>query len=1086
MLRVKFCAAPALAQRTVRLAGGRIIWNQSQLKKSCGAWLAGFLAAVISADAAPASKIEFNRDVLPILSQNCFACHGVDSASRKADLRLDRFENATAPRKDGLSPIAPGKPEKSELVRRILTTDEDDMMPPTESHKVLTAPQKQILKQWISDGAKYEAHWSLIAPARAVLPKVRNRRWVKNPIDNFILARLEKEGLKPAPEADRRTLARRVSLDLTGLPPTPEEVEAFVKDKSPNAYDKLVDHFLASPNWGEHRGRYWLDGARYADSNGIHFDNYREIWSYRDWVIKAFNRNQPFDQFTIEQLAGDLLPDHTLDQEIASGFNRCNITTSEGGAIDEEYYVLYARDRTETTSQVFLGLTTGCAVCHDHKFDRFSQKEFYSLSSFFNNTTQKAMDGNARNTPPIIVVPLAEDREKWEAISPRIKDAQGKMAHRRESGEEDFAKWLQTVSPESIQEKMPKDKPLLRALLDEDQKASFKINVRDETREVALATNAVSQSGFVASKAYVTRSNTTPAIPDIGDFEKDQKFSYGAWVYLAKGRDGAIFSRIDDTNNFRGWDLWLEGGKPGTHIVSKWPDDALKVMANKAIDAKRWTHVCVTYDGSAKAAGVKIYIDGEDQALTVQSDKLTNTTRTTVAFKIGQRNTTSPLDTAGIQDIRIYERVLEPAEIKSLSRDARISFLLAASNEKRSKKNSEELYTSWQENFDPQFQAIRASLADLEKESAAIKARATVAHVMHERETPPEAFILARGEYDKRKDKVEPNTPAALPPMPKDFPRNRLGFAQWLLLPENPLTARVTVNRFWQEIFGTGIVRTTGDLGVSGEMPSHQELLDWMAVEFRESGWDIKKFFKLVVSSATYRQAATATPEKLFKDPANRLLSRGPRFRMDAEMVRDYALSASGLLVPKIGGPSVRPYQPDGVWEAVAMPESNTRNYKRDSGESLYRRSLYTFWKRSAPPASMEIFNAPSRETCAVRRERTDTPLQALVTLNDPQFVEAARNLAQRALKECDAKEEDRVDFMARRLLARPLRAEENKITARILENLIRHYQSTPKDAEQLIAYGESKADAALDQPTLAAYTMVANQLMNLDEVLNK
>ncbi|MEO6035177.1 MAG: DUF1553 domain-containing protein, partial [Verrucomicrobiota bacterium] len=643
---------------------------------------------------------------------------------------------------------------------------------------------------------------------------------------------------------------------------------------------------------------------------------------------------------------------------------------------------------------------------------------------------------------------------------------------------------LPTVSAESFQQKLPQDKPMLHALLDDDLKATIKVQVRGEAREIALATNAAAQSGILAAKALVTSSNNIPVISDVGDFEKDQKFSYGAWVFLDKDKDGAIFSRMDDTNGFRGWDFWVEGGKPGTHIVSKWPDDGLKITANKEIEAKRWTHVFVTYDGSAKAAGVKIYIDGESQAVTAHTDKLTNSIRTAIPFKIGQRGTTSPLDTAGVQDIRLYERVLEPAEIKSLSREARLSFLLATTAEKRSKSDNDELYKTWLENFDPQFKSLREALAGVVKESDAIKVRGTVAHVMHEKETPSEAFVLSRGEYDKRKDKVEPNTPAALPPMPKDLPRNRLGFAKWLLLPENPLTTRVTVNRFWQEIFGTGIVRTTGDLGVSGEMPSHQELLDWMAVEFRESGWDVKKFFKLLVTSATYRQAATVSPEKLSKDSSNRLLSRGPRFRMDAEMVRDYALSASGLLVPKIGGPSVKPYQPDGVWEAVAMPGSNTHDYKRDSGESLYRRSLYTFWKRSAPPASMEIFNAPSRETCAVRRERTDTPLQALVTLNDPQFVEAARNLAQSALKEGD--EKARLDFMARRLLARPLRTDEKKITSQILEKLIRYYESAPKDAEQLITFGDSKPDSALDKPTLAAYTMVANQLMNLDEVLNK
>ncbi len=1047
--------------------------------------LAALVAANFSANAA-SSKIQFNRDVRPILSQNCFACHGMDSAARKADLRLDRFADATAPRKDSLPPIAPGKPDKSELVRRVFTSDPDDQMPPPDSHKVLTAAQKEILKRWIAEGAKYQEHWALIAPTRPAPPKVRDRRLVKNPIDNFILARLEQEKLKPAAEADRRTLARRVSLDLTGLPPTPEEVDAFVKDKSPNAYEKFVDHLLASPHWGEHRGRYWLDAARYGDSNGIHIDNYREMWSYRDWVINAFNRNQPFDQFTIEQLAGDLLPNHSLDQEIATGFNRCNITTSEGGAIDEEYFVLYARDRTEATSAVWLGLTTGCAVCHDHKFDKISQKEFYSLSSFFNNTTQKAMDGNVHNTPPVTIVPTEEDRAKWATLLPQVQEAEKKITTRRQSGTNDFETWLPTVSAKTFSDKLPTNAPVFHAVLDEDQKPTLKVKVRDEMREVILATNALSQAGIVATKAYTTSGTNAPEISDVADFDKDQKFSYGTWVYLAKGRDGAIFSRMDDTNNFRGWDLWIEGGKPGTHIVSKWPEDGLKVVANKAIEANRWTHVFVTYDGLLKGAGVKIYLDGEAQETSIQTDKLTNSTRTTVPFKIGQRNTTAPVDTAGIQDVRIYDRVLQPPEIKSLAHDSRTAYLLSQPAEKREKKERDELYKNWLENFDPQFQEMKKVAAALEKEEAAIKARGTIAHVMHEKDAPPEAYVLARGEYDKRKDKVEPNTPAALPAMPKEFPRNRLGLAKWLLLPENPLTARVTVNRFWQEVFGAGLVRTTGDLGVSGEMPSHPELLDWMAVEFRESGWDVKKFFKMVVMSATYRQAPAVTSDKLLKDPSNRLLSRGPRFRMDAEMVRDYALSASGLLVEKIGGPSVKPYQPEGVWEAVAMIGSNTRDYKRDSGEKLYRRSLYTFWKRAAPPALMDIFNAPSRETCTVRRERTDTPLQALATLNDPQFVEAARNLAERALKKSADNEDARLDFMARHLLARPLRPEENKITGKVLAQLLTHYQSAPKEAETLITVGDSKPDATLDRPTLAAYTMVANELLNMDEVLNK
>ncbi|MEY2429208.1 MAG: hypothetical protein QOJ40_2093 [Verrucomicrobiota bacterium] len=1030
--------------------------------------------------------IEFNRDIRPIISENCFACHGTDSASRKAGLRLDRPEDATAPRKDSNPAIVPGKPDDSLVIQRINASDPDDIMPPVKSHKVLTAAQKDLLKRWIAAGAKYQPHWSLIAPTRPALPSIQNRRWVRNPVDYFILARLEHEGLTPAPEADRRTLARRLSLDLTGLPPEPKEVEAFVRDRSPDAYEKLVDRWLASSHWGEHRARYWLDLARYGDSNGIHIDNYREMWAYRDWVIKAFNRNEPFDQFTLEQLAGDLLPNRTLEQQIASGFNRCNITTSEGGAIDEEYLVLYARDRTETTSQVWLGLTAGCAVCHDHKFDRLKQAEFYSMSAFFNNTTQKAMDGNVKDTPPIVTVTAEADRPRWEKLPAEKTIAKKNIEQRRESGRPDFDAWLPSASAEIFSKQMPVEQPAFHAVLADDQERSLKVVLRGEERSLALATNASWQEGVVATKAFTTSSKTTPEVADVGDFEQDQPFTYAAWVRLSEGRDGALFARMDDKDAYRGWDFWLQGGKPGAHIVHKWPEDALKVVSKKAIETNRWTHVCVSYDGSSKAEGVKIYIDGQLQEKDVEADKLKNTIRTKVPFKLGQRRSSSPIEKAGLQDIRIYGRALDQDEIKALGGAARLAWLLAKPVEARTDLDKSELYKGWLSLVDPKFQEASASLARLENEESAIKARSSVTHVMQERDEAAVAYVLNRGEYAQRKDKVLPGTPAALPPMPADFPRNRLGFAKWLLLPENPLTARVTVNRFWQEVFGTGIVKTAGDFGVTGDMPSHPELLDWLAIEFRERKWDTKDFFKLLVTSAAYRQSAAITDAKLAKDPQNRLLSRGPRFRMDAEMVRDYALEASGLLVPKIGGPSVKPYQPDGVWEAVAMDVSNTRIYKRDSGENLYRRSLYTFWKRAAPPALMELFNAPSRETCTVRRERSDTPLQALATMNDPQFVEAARILAQRALKEAGPSEDARVDFMAERLLSRPLKPEERKIAESVLKNLLAQYRSAPKDADALLTVGESKADDSLNKPTLAAYAMLANELMNLDEVLNK
>jgi hypothetical protein len=1057
----------------------------SRVWRSIG--LAALVGFSLTSSIAAERKLEFNHDIRPILSENCFACHGVDSAARKAGLRLDIFEDATAPRKDNKYAIAPGKPDESEMMRRILTTNEDDLMPPPKSHKVLTAEQKELLRQWIAEGAQYQPHWSLISPSRPAVPQVRNKRSVRNPIDNFIFARLEAENLKPAPEADRRTLARRLSLDILGLPPKSEEVEAFVKDKSPDAYEKYVDLLMSSPHWGEHRGRYWLDAARYGDTHGIHIDNFREMWTYRDWVINAFNRNLPFDQFTIEQLAGDLLPNPTMEQKIASGFNRCNITTSEGGAIDEEYIVLYARDRTETASQVWLGLTAGCAVCHDHKYDRLSQKEFYELSAFFNNTTQKAMDGNVKDTPPIIPVPLKEDRARFEALPAEKKIAETAVEDRKKAAEPDFAAWMKATPADALKGSLPKDAPAFFASLSDNQEKTLAVQVAGKARTLTLATNVTWQDGAVAEKAFSTSTTTTPELADVGDYDTSQSFSVAVWVRLGESRDGGLLSRMNEDDAFRGWDLWLEGGgKPGTHIVHKWPDDALKVVSKKAIEPNRWTHVCLTYDGSAKSGGVKIYIDGESQAFDIQADKLKGTTRTTVPFKIGQRNKTSPVEKAGLQDLRIYSRVLKSSEIKNLGTSMRMGWLVAKPAESRTKEESSELYSRWLTTTDKPYQQAVAKVAAIQKEDQQIRSRGTIAHISNERDTPAEAYVLFRGEYDKRRDKVGPETPEALPPMPADFPKNRLGFAKWLLQPEHPMTTRVTVNRFWQELFGTGIVRTAGDFGVSGEMPSHPELLDWLAVEFRDGGWDVKKFFKLVVTSATYRQSAAVTSDKIAKDRDNRLLSRGPRFRMDAEMVRDYALAASELLVPKIGGPSVKPYQPDGVWEAVAMIGSNTRDYKRDTGENLYRRSVYTFWKRSAPPASMDIFNAPSRETCAVRRERTNTPLQALATLNDTQMVEAARLLAERAIKDGGEKPTERLDYLARRLLARPLKSDERKISEDVLKDLLAHYKAAPKDAEALVTVGDWKADASVDKPTLAAYTMVANQLMNLDEVLNK
>jgi hypothetical protein len=984
--------------------------------------------------------------VRPILAENCFPCHGPDSAARKADLRLDRREVAVE-----AGAIDPGDPESSELVTRINAQNPKELMPPPTTSKKLSQEQKDILRRWIAAGAEYQLHWSLIPPKRTVLPKVKDESWARNPIDLFILAKMEGMGLTPAPEVDRRTLARRLSLDLTGLPPSPALVEVFENDPAPGAYEALMSRLLDSPRWGEHRARYWLDAARYADTNGYHFDNFRESWAYRDWVIGAFNRDLPFDRFTIEQLAGDLLPRSTLDQKIASGFNRCNMTTNEGGSIPEEYQVLYTRDRTETVSQVWMGLTAGCAVCHDHKFDALSQREFYELAAFFNNTTQPVMDGNVKDTPPVLFTPSRADRARWQTLSGELTSLRSRLDERSKSARADFTKWLAEI-----------DAAALLALL--------------PNSGLRVAAGGVNNAAGDVFESV-----------DSGDFEKEQPFSYGAWVKLSKQRtSGSVLARMEDEDRHRGWDLWIENNRVGAHIVSAWPGDALKVVSSTELAAGNWVHLLVTYDGSSRAAGMKIYIDGAPQVTSVEVDALRGSIRNSVPLKAGQRNHTERLDGAIVSSMRIYDRVLVPGEVAYLAGAGRAATLVQTSPGKRTPEEFDGVLAWWLRTMDPASKELRGKLAVLGAEEAAIKQRGTYAHVMHERDEPAMAYLLYRGEYDKRRDPVKPHTPKVMPPLPAELPPNRLGLAEWLVRPEHPLTARVTVNRFWQEVFGAGLVRTSGDFGISGELPSHPELLDWLAVEFRESGWNVKRLFRLMVESSTYRQSAALSPEKREKDPHNRFLSRGPRFRMDAEMVRDSALAVSGLLNLKLGGPSVKPYQPEGVWEAVAMPESDTHFYRPDHGGLLYRRSLYTLWKRSAPPASMEILNAPSREICTVRRERTNTPLQALVTLNDPQFVESARVLAQTVLKQGGTTSKERVDFLAWRLLSRPLNPAELTVVDSSLAKLDAYYKSHPEAAIQLRNVGESKLDSAIEPITLAAWTMLANELMNLDEFLNK
>ena len=1048
--------------------------------------LAAALVSLACDGAAAAEPLSFNKDVRPILVENCFSCHGADSAGRKADLRLDVRDDAVE-----FGAITPGDPDSSPMLDRIFSDDPDEIMPPPHAKKTLTAEQKEILSRWIAAGAEYEPHWSFIPPTRPEPPAVKNAGWVRNPIDRFLLARLEAEGLAPAAEADRRTLARRASLDLTGLPPEPAVVEAFVNDAAPDAYERLVDTLLANLAWGEHRGRHWLDYARYADTHGIHFDNYREMWTYRQWVIDAFNRNMPFDRFTILQLAGDLVqhddataaPHQVLEDRIASGFNRCNMTTNEGGVIDEEYLVLYARDRTETTAAVWMGLTAGCAVCHDHKFDPLTQREFYELAAFFNNTTQKALDGNVRDTPPILPVPAAPDRDRWAAIEQTIPAARQRIKETADQGRTTFADWVAGLTPQAAAATAPQETPLLEMPLAEGEGGSTRIG--QAGKQMGLPLSFTNQSGWQPGpdgRGALVLDGTVAQLPSVGDFEFDQPFTV---TFLTRVRDGhpraTVISRSSSDPKSRGWSITCEQKEGVTLDLDHAGGDAsLEVLAKRPLPVNQWVHVAICYDGSGKASGVRVYYDGQPVPTLVRRDNLAGQTiRTDAPFTVG-----GSADAIGFSGLSLWGLSLTSEEVVRLCLEPTIEALLKLPPTERAAQ-ADGVFDWWLERFDQPFKEASARLAALEAERSEIVKRGTVAHVMQESADMPKAYVLDRGEYDKRKDEVGPETPDILPVFAESLPRNRLGLAQWLLLAEHPLTARVTVNRFWQEVFGTGLVRTSGDFGITGELPSHPELLDWLAVEFRESGWDVKRLFRLMVTSAAYRQAAVATPEKLATDAANRLLSRGPRYRMDAEMIRDQALAASGLLVRQIGGPSVKPYQPEGVWEAVAMNVSDTAIYKRDQGGNLYRRSMYWFWKRSAPPASLDIFNAPSRESCTVKRERTNTPLQALVTLNDPQFVEAARVLADRALREGGDMDEARIDFIARRLLARPLDAEETAIVKRSLADLAGWYAAHPDDAGKLVAIGDSKPtwdDAAV----LAAWTMLANELLNLDEVLCK
>lgn len=1041
-------------------------------------------------------KLSFNTHVQPILSEYCYHCHGPDSGTREPKsepLRLDIEEYALQVRDSGQPVIIQGDPAASLLIQLMKSKDPDEIMPPPESHKKMEPEHIALLERWIAEGAEYEGHWAFIPPTRPVAPEVAAAEAVRNPVDAFIQQKLAARGLAPAPPEEPRVLARRAALDLTGLLPDPADVDAFAADPTEAAWQAYLEKLFASPAYAEHRARYWLDYSRYADTHGLHFDNVRSIWPYRDYVIRSFAAHKPFDQFVREQLAGDLVPAASADPWIATGYIRCNVSTNEGGTIPEEIHANNTRDRAEAFGAAFLGLTVGCASCHDHKFDPISMADFYSLAAFFNNTAEKPWDSNIADPRPVLRLPAAEKLPELDALAAKHSAAAADFEKLRRAAPVRFGEWLAAGNKPSP---APTDALELRLRFDEGRGDTLANSAPNpKTPSYSAVTNPLVWGETVwlwpAARLDIA---TEIKLPDQGDFEADESFSTGFWTQLrmkvgggATG-NGSLIARMgaSEFDNHRGWDVYVLDNKLVVHIVHRWPEHAIRVEA-AGVPRGEWVHLGVSYDGSSRAEGVRLFINGKPVEATITHNTLEpgQSIRTPLPLNLGRRHEIDLIRETSFQDLRLYRRALTEAEFSTLPFENFAAEVVAKSPDPATWSPVQKFAVL--DRFflanDPEVVRLQAEIAAIDQQIEALGKDGTPTLVTRERPEPAHAWVLDRGVYTARRDLVFPASPAFLPSPIQAA--SRLELAEWLFAPDNPLFARVTVNRVWQELFGVGIVETADDFGIMGTHPTHPELLDWLAVEFRESGWDLKHIYQLLLSSHTYRQSHRVTPERLAADPANRFLSRGPRFRMDAEVLRDTALQASGLLVSKTGGPPVKPYQPDGIWDAVSMPESNTKKYQQDDGEALYRRSLYTFWKRFAPPPSLETFDAQAREVVCIRRARTNTPLQALVSMNDPQFFEAARKLAERAIRHTKESPE-RLNFLASILLSRPLTGPELATLTRSLERYAAHYHARPGDAEALLTTGASPADPDLDPTEIATWALISNQFLNLDETLTK
>jgi hypothetical protein len=1039
----------------------------------CFSVLLLLLLTVGQANAAD-QQLSFSRDIRPILSANCYFCHGPDEKHLEAELRLDQ--------EAGVATAFSGGLDENEGWQRIISQDPDQQMPPPDSHRKLKPIEIQRLKTWIEQGAEWEGHWAFISPSRPAVPSVKQQAWVRNPIDAFILARLEAMGLTPSPPADAERLLRRIHFDLLGLPPSNNELDAFLQDGRPDAYERAVDRLLASKHFGERMALIWMDAARYGDSSVFHADGPRFMWPWRDWVINSYNENKPFDQFTLEQLAGDLIPNATIDQQIATGFNRNNATTDEGGAIAEEYRVEYVVDRVKTTSMVWMGLSLECAQCHNHKYDPITQEEYYRFFAFFNQASDPGMQTRKGNQSP--TVDVFDPAIQMEAA--RLKQELAVLQQNREKRavavEPDFVAWAVEASRDVGEVAFDPQDMILHFPLD-DAKGKKAKEVVGDNRQGTIQGKPTWTKGKLAGAFRGDGSNYINA-GQVADFERTDSFSYGAWIKPKGNAKGAVLARMNNNNAFRGYDLLCSSGHVEVHIVSKWPENAIKVRTKTKLAADTWQHVFATYNGSSKAAGITIYFDGKPQEWVIQQDGLTETIRTKVPLYIGSRNSDSRLK-GDIDDVRVYRRELSEAEVAGVSGSDPVAPILSIAVDQRTEDQVKTLRQHFLATIDKPTQQLSKQITGVSARLAeAVKPISTVM-VMKDVPKPRITYVLDRGNYaSPLKDRpVEPGILSIMPPLPEGAEANRLGLAKWLIQPSHPLTARVAVNRYWHTLFGIGLVKTLEDYGAQGDPPSHPALLDWLAVDFVENGWDIKRTLKQIVMSATYRQSSRVTPAQLQRDPENRMLARGSRFRLAGEMIRDNALAAAGLLQTTIGGPSVKPYQPSGLWNEVSL--NGGLRFIQDHGEKLYRRSMYTYWKRSSPAPSMTIFDAPTREKCTLRRSRTNTPLQALVTLNDPQFLEAARVLAQRAMIERDTLD-DQIVLAFRAAAGVKPRSSVLEILKEAYEEELAIFQGDLSRAEKLLAIGESPRDTKLDLASHAAMTIVTSMILNLDETLTR